>query len=128
MRAGLGIVQTLGPIMRGWAMAVQVHSPEGLVQIRQGLDTCHSTGAELQRPHFLALLAKVSGLLGQLEGRLAALNEALTLMSRRMSGTTKRSCIASGANRCSYEQKRATRPRAVGSCTTPRRAFSMPST
>ena len=82
VRAGLGIVQALGPIMRGWAMAVQEHSPEGLVQIRQGLDTYHSTGAEFQRPHFLALLAEVSGLLGQPEGGLAALNEALTLMEQ----------------------------------------------
>ncbi len=128
VRAGLGIVEAMGPIMRGWAMAVQEHSPEGLVQIRQGLDTYHSTGAEFQRPHFLALLAEVSGLLGQLEGGLAALNEALTLMEQTVSGTTKRSCIASGANCCSYEQKRATRPRAVGSSTTPRRAFSRPST
>ena len=68
--------------MRGWTMAVQEHSPKGLVQIRQGLDTYHSTGAEFQRPHFLALLAEVSGLLGQPEGGLAALNEALTLMEQ----------------------------------------------
>jgi hypothetical protein len=32
------LMQALGPIMRGWAVAVQEHSPEGLVQIRQGLD------------------------------------------------------------------------------------------
>jgi predicted ATPase len=68
--------------MRGWAVAVQEHSPEGLVQIRQGLDTYRSTGAEFQRPHFLTLLAEASGLLGQPEGGLAALEEALTLMEQ----------------------------------------------
>ena len=63
-------------------IAVQEHSPEGLVQIRQGLDTYRSTGAEYQRPHFLTLLAEASGLLGQPEGGLAALDEALTLMEK----------------------------------------------
>jgi predicted ATPase len=75
-------MQALGPIMRGWAVAVREHSPEGLVQIRQGLDTYRSTGAEFQRPHFLTLLAEASGLLGQPEGGLAALEEALTLMEQ----------------------------------------------
>ena len=76
------LVQALGPIMRGWAIAVQEHSTEGLVQIRQGLDTYRSTGAEFQRPHFLTMLAEASGLLGQPEGGLAALEEALTLMEK----------------------------------------------
>jgi predicted ATPase len=75
-------VRALGPIMRGWAIAVQEHSSEGLVQIRQGLDTYRSTGAEFQRPHFLSMLAEASGLLGQPEGGLAALEEALTLMEK----------------------------------------------
>ena len=41
-----------------------------------------STGAEFQRPHFLTLLAEASGLLGQPEGGLAALDEALTLVEK----------------------------------------------
>jgi len=76
------LVQALGPIMRGWAIAVQEHSTEGLVQIRQGLDAYRSTGAEFQRPHLLTLLAEASGLLGQPEGGLAALEEALTLIEQ----------------------------------------------
>jgi predicted ATPase len=76
------LVQAAGLIMRGWAVAVQEHSTEGLVQIRQGLDMYRSTGAEFQQPHFLALLAEVSGLLGQPEGGLAALEEALTLVEQ----------------------------------------------
>ena len=76
------LVQALGPIMRGWAIAVQQHSPEGLMQIRQGLDAYRATGAEYQRPHFLTLLAEASGLLDQPEGGLAALEEALTLMEQ----------------------------------------------
>jgi predicted ATPase len=38
------------------------------------------TGAEAQRPYLLTLLAEASALLGQPEGGLAALEEALTLM------------------------------------------------
>jgi class 3 adenylate cyclase/predicted ATPase len=79
---GFALVRAVGPIMRGWAIAVQEHSTEGLVQIRQGLDAYRATGAEFQRPHFLAMLAEASGLLGQPEGGLAALEEALTLMEK----------------------------------------------
>ena len=71
-----------GLIMRGWAIAVQEHSTEGLVQIRQGLDRYRSTGAEYQRPHYLTLLAEASGILGQPEGGLAALEEALTMIEK----------------------------------------------
>jgi TOMM system kinase/cyclase fusion protein len=76
------LARASGLILRGWAIAVQEHSPEGLVQIRQGLDTYRSTGATYQQPHFLTLLAEASGLLGQPEGGLAALDEALTLMEQ----------------------------------------------
>jgi len=76
------LVQALGPILRGWAIAVQEHKPEGLVQIQQGLAMYRLTGAEFQRPHFLTLLAEVAGLLGQPEEGLAALDEALTLVEQ----------------------------------------------
>jgi predicted ATPase len=76
------LTRASGLIMRGWAIAVQEHNTEGLVQIRQGLDMYRSTGAEGQRPHFLALLAEASGLLGQPEEGLTALDEALTLVEK----------------------------------------------
>jgi class 3 adenylate cyclase/predicted ATPase len=76
------LVQALGLIMRGWTLAVQAHSMEGLVQIRQGLDAYRATGAEYQRPHLLTLLAEALGLLNQPEGGLAALEEALLLMEQ----------------------------------------------
>jgi predicted ATPase len=76
------LMRATGLILHGWAIVVQEHSPEGLVQIRQGLDAYRSTGAEFQRPHFLALLAEASSLLGQPEGGLAALDEALTMVEK----------------------------------------------
>jgi class 3 adenylate cyclase len=48
--------------------------------------------------------------------------------SRRVSGTTKQSCIASGVNCCSCAQPSATHPRTVESRTKPRGVFSRPST
>jgi predicted ATPase len=74
--------QSAGLIMRGWAIAVLEQSAEGLVQIQQGLDMYRSTGAEAQRPHFLTLLAEASGVRGQPEGGMAALDEALTLVEQ----------------------------------------------
>ena len=76
------LVQTGGLIMRGWAITVQEHSAEGLVQIRQGLDMYCSAEAKAQRPHFLTLLAEAAGLLGQPEDGLAALDEALPLVEK----------------------------------------------
>ena len=122
------LARASGLIMRGWALAVQEHSTEGLVQIRQSLDAYRSTGAEWQRPHLLTLLAEASGLLGQPEGGLAALEEALTLMAQTGERYSKQSCIASAANCCSYEQQKTIQIRAVRSSTTPRCALSTPST
>jgi predicted ATPase len=68
--------------MRGWAIAIQERSADGLAQIHQGLDMYRSTGAAAQRPYLLTLLAEASGLLSQPEDRLAALDEALTLMEQ----------------------------------------------
>ena len=76
------LAQASGRIMAGWAISVQEHSPEGLVQIRQGLDLYRLTGAEYQRPHYLTLLAEASGRLGQPEEGLTALDEALTVMEQ----------------------------------------------
>ncbi|HSX80668.1 MAG TPA: hypothetical protein VLQ80_19110, partial [Candidatus Saccharimonadia bacterium] len=76
------LAQATGLIMSGWAIGVQEHSPEGLVQIQQGLVMYRLTGAEYQRPHYLTLLAEASGLLDQPEEGLAALDEALTVMEQ----------------------------------------------
>ena len=52
------------------------------MQTRQGLATYQATGAAFQRPHFLAMLAEASGLLGQPQEGLAAVDEALTLVEQ----------------------------------------------
>jgi predicted ATPase len=71
---------TLGPVMRGWALAMQGQGAEGLTQLRQGLDAYRATGTAFQRPYFLSMLAEVHRSLGQPEAGLTALSEALTLV------------------------------------------------
>ena len=116
----VALVLTLGPIMRGWALAMQGQGAEGLTQLRQGLDAYRATGAEFQRPHFLSMLAEVHRSLGQPEAGLTALSEALALVEKPANATTKRSCIGSRASCCC-----STPPRR---CRTPRPVSSSPST
>jgi predicted ATPase len=78
----IALVLAVGPIMRGWALAMQGQGAEGLTQLRQGLDAYRATGAEFQRPHFLSMLAEVHRSLGQPEAGLTVLSEALTLVEK----------------------------------------------
>jgi hypothetical protein len=76
----IALALAVGPIMRGWALAMQGQGAEGLVQLRQGLDPYRATGAALQRSHFLGMLAEVHSSMGQSEAGLTALSEALALV------------------------------------------------
>jgi class 3 adenylate cyclase/predicted ATPase len=68
-----------GTILRGWAIAMEGEE-EGIVGMRQGLDTYQTTRGELARPYFLALLAEAYGKVGQVEEGLTALAEALAVV------------------------------------------------
>ena len=78
----IALVLAVGPIMRGWALAMQGQGAEGLTQLCQGLDAYQATVAAFQRPHFLSLLAEVHRSLGQPEAGVTALREALTLVEQ----------------------------------------------
>src|SRR5207248_660630 len=54
-----------GPIIRGWALATQGQSEEGLAQLQQGLTAVQATGQKTGVPYFLALLAEAYGTAGQ---------------------------------------------------------------
>ena len=71
--------RAFGSILRGWTLAHQGQTQEGLAQIQQGLTAWHATGAEVFRPYFLAVLAEAHGIMGQPEAGLTVLTEALTL-------------------------------------------------
>ena len=74
----------MGTILWGWALAEQ--GEEGITHIRQGLAAHRATGAELQRPYFLTLLAETYGKGGQAEEGLSVLAEALAQMDRTGDG------------------------------------------
>jgi predicted ATPase len=52
-------------ILLGWATAVEGNTPDGLAQLRHGIDALKTTGAELRLPFYYGLLAEVCGLAGQ---------------------------------------------------------------
>ena len=55
---------------------------EGLTQMRQGLTARRATGAELNVPYYLTLLAEGYGILKQVEAGLGALKEAVEVIER----------------------------------------------
>src|SRR5262249_46699959 len=57
----------ISSIVHGWALAHQGQAQEGIEQLTQGLRAFRATGAAIQRPHFLALLAEAYGMMGQPE-------------------------------------------------------------
>ena len=73
---GFAFLVAYGTMLRGWALAMQGHAAEGMVQIRQGLAAHQTTEAELYRPYFLALLAVACREGRQVEEGLRMLHEA----------------------------------------------------
>jgi TOMM system kinase/cyclase fusion protein len=79
---GFPFWEAWGTILRGWAQAEQGQSAEGIAQMRQGIAAWRATGAELQRPYYLALLAEAYGKAGHTEEGLRVLGEALTAVHK----------------------------------------------
>ena len=65
-------------VLHGWALAEQGQTSEEVIaQMRQGLLAYRTTGAEVARPHYLVLLAKICRKMEQAGEELRALSEAL---------------------------------------------------
>jgi predicted ATPase len=73
----------LGRLYGGWALVVQGQGEAGIAQIRQGLTDYEATGATLERPYSLALLAEAYRDAGQAAEALPILAEALHLVETR---------------------------------------------
>jgi len=71
-----------GTILRGWVLTERGQREEGIAQMLHGLATSRTMGAELWRPHWLALLAEVYGKGGQAEEGLSVLAEALAAIEK----------------------------------------------
>jgi predicted ATPase len=73
----------IGMIRRGWALAVQGQGAEGVEQIQQGIAAWQATGADVNRPWWLAMLAEAYGKAGKAEEGLTTVAEALTAVYAR---------------------------------------------
>ena len=82
MEQGFGSILAQATTYRGYALAQQGRTEEGIALIRQGLDAQSATGASLFRPWYLCRLANVSGTVGRFEEGLAAVVEATAIMER----------------------------------------------
>jgi len=71
----------LGNVRQGWDLVEKGQHEQGLEQIGQGLAAVRGGGTELNRPHFLALLAEAYGKVGQPEEGLKVLAEALATVN-----------------------------------------------
>jgi predicted ATPase len=65
-------------VLRGWALVEQGQQATGLAELRRGLLAYRATGAELERSHWLGLMAEACGKTGQIEEGLRAISEALS--------------------------------------------------
>lgn len=69
-----------GKILKGWALSAQRQTEEGIALLRQGIAGYKATGAVMDLPYFLALLAEALGNNNQEEKGLEALDEAFEIV------------------------------------------------
>ena len=63
--------------LRGWAVAAQGQTDEGIMEIQEGLQALRATGTEQRKSYLLALLAETYGRAGKADQGLVELAEAL---------------------------------------------------
>ena len=76
---GLPLYGAMARIVRGWALIGQGNDGQAAEEVRRGLAAWQSTGAQLMRPHFLALLAEGCAPTRRDDSGLRLLDEALAL-------------------------------------------------
>jgi len=75
---GLVLYQAMATITRGWTLIDRGSGEDAIEEMRRGLAALQVTGAQLLRPHFLALLAGALAKVGRDDEGLRVLDEALT--------------------------------------------------
>jgi predicted ATPase/transcriptional regulator with XRE-family HTH domain len=76
---GLLFYGAMAQVVRGWALIGRGNDEHAADQIRQGLDAWQHTGAQLMRPHFLAVLSEACAPAGPEDQGLRILDEALAM-------------------------------------------------
>ena len=83
---GFAYVLAMTTSVEGWALAEQGQVEKGIVQLRQGLAACQSSGGDTMRSHYLAQLATAYEKRGQTEEGLSILTEALDFVDKTGEG------------------------------------------
>jgi DNA-binding SARP family transcriptional activator len=81
-RLGYLYREAMGRVLRGWALALLGDADQGVREITGGLAASRGTGARMDDPHYLALLADAHLRCGDTDAGLAAVAEALELAHR----------------------------------------------
>jgi DNA-binding SARP family transcriptional activator len=84
-RLGYAYREAMGRVMRGWALAMLGDADQGVREISAGLAASRATGARMDDPHYLALLAEAQLQGGDLDGGLDAVAAAFELARRERS-------------------------------------------
>ena len=71
-----------GRMLQGWVLGEQGDTEAGIPLLCEGLDAYRATGAEVDRPYFLALLAEAYRKAGQAEAGLRVLTEGLAAVHK----------------------------------------------
>ena len=75
---GFAMVSALGPFMRASAQIEQGAGDDAMAELPRGLDGYAATGARMQRPHLLSMVARAHLRLGRPTESLGVLDEALS--------------------------------------------------
>ena len=69
-------------VLRGWALVEVARCEEGIAGLREGVDAYRATGANVESPHWLTLLAEGCGKAGRTEEALDILRQGLAEVER----------------------------------------------
>ena len=78
---GFSYQAAAGFVLHGWALSAIGSHTDGVVRLREGLDAHRATGAAMDRPYFLALLAEGLRAAGEATQGLEAITEAIDLLA-----------------------------------------------
>ena len=77
---GFGILVATGTAQRGWLLAEQGQSADGLARMQEGIAALREVGADFLLPGFLASMAGMYEGIGRPADGLSSVNEALALV------------------------------------------------
>ncbi len=82
---GYSYREAMGRVLRGWALSALGDTDQGVRELTEGLAASRATGARMDDPHYLALLAESQLRAGAIDAGLSAVEEALELAGRERS-------------------------------------------